>query len=172
MIETLEPRRLFAAAPVNINGSAGKDTINVDTTTATYTVTLTTGAKDINGRSLSSDSSWSFTTAPTPGIHAPIVTAVTPADGALNIGGGATLTVTFSQPVDTTSLTTSSFTLMKGSTSVAGQVTSSDSTASFKPTANLEPNTLYTAMLTGGVKDLNGTALSGGNFSWSFTTAP
>ena len=38
--EPLEPRRLFAAAPVNINGTAGKDAIFVDPSGANYIVTI------------------------------------------------------------------------------------------------------------------------------------
>jgi hypothetical protein len=137
-----------------------------------YTVTLTTGAKDNNGRSLPSNSTWSFTTGPTPGIHAPTVTAVTPNDGSLNVAVGTSILATFSQPMDSTTITTSTFKLMQGSVPVAGTVSYTDDTAMFNPTASLSANTLYTAVVSGGAMDMHGTALSGGAFTWSFTTAP
>ena len=52
---------------------------------------------------------------------------------------------------------------------VVGIVTYSGTTASFTPTSDLAPNTVYTATITTGAKDLAGNPL-GANFIWSFTT--
>jgi Ca2+-binding RTX toxin-like protein len=43
LLEALEPRRLFAAAPVTINGTAGKDYITVATTTDLHVVVTVNG---------------------------------------------------------------------------------------------------------------------------------
>ncbi len=52
---------------------------------------------------------------------------------------------------------------------VAGTVTYVATTATFTPSILLSPNTVYTATITTGAKDLAGNALTG-NYLWSFTT--
>jgi len=60
--------------------------------------------------------------------------------------------------------------LKQGSTSVAGTVTYSGTTATFTPSAALAGGTVYTGTITTGAKDAAGNALAS-NYSWSFTTA-
>jgi uncharacterized repeat protein (TIGR03803 family) len=71
------------------------------------------------------------------------------------------------------SLTTSTFKLSYGSTSVAGSVSylSATKTAVFAPSSNLSPNTPYTAELTTGVESASGAGLPA-KFKWTFTTGP
>jgi hypothetical protein len=59
-----------------------------------------------------------------------------------------------------------------GGVTVTGVVTyvPAGSVATFIPTANLAPSTLYTATITTGAEDLAGTALAA-NYAWTFTTA-
>jgi hypothetical protein len=60
----------------------------------------------------------------------------------------------------------------QGATAVAGTVTYAavGATSVFTPSSNLAPNTLFTATVTTGAKDLAGNTLAA-NTSWSFTTA-
>jgi len=104
---------------------------------------------------------------------APTVTAVNPAASATGVAVGATITATFSQAMNASSLTTSTFTLTgPSSASVSGAVTytATGSVATFTPSALLAFGTQYTATITTGASDSSGTALAA-NYSWTFTTA-
>jgi hypothetical protein len=71
--------------------------------------------------------------------------------------------------MDASTLTTASFTLMQGTTAVSGFVSYSGTTVTFAPLSNLASNTVYTATITTGAKDVAGDALAT-NYVWSFTT--
>src|SRR4030067_3211322 len=71
---------------------------------------------------------------------------------------------------DPTTITTSTFTLEKGTTPVSGLVSYAGLTATFNPASDLASNATYTATITTGAKDLAGNALQS-NFVWSFTTS-
>src|SRR5206468_1015124 len=135
----------------------------------TYTATISTGTKDLAGNALSTDMSWSFTTGVIPDTTAPTVSATVPANATTGIGITAQLATTFSEPMDASTINTSTFTLKQGTTPVAGTVSYSGVTATFTPAANLAPLTTYTATISTGAKDLAGNALTS-DMSWSFTT--
>src|SRR5439155_1657788 len=80
-----------------------------------------------------------------------------------------TVAVTFSEAMDPLTITTETFTLKQGTTAVTGTVSYAGVTATFNPTANLAPLTVYTATVTTGARNLAGNALAM-DFSWSFTT--
>jgi hypothetical protein len=61
------------------------------------------------------------------------------------------------------------FTLVKGTTPIAGVVSTTGTIASFTPTVNLTPNTLYKVTIKAGVKDPAGNAMIN-DYVWSFTT--
>ena len=107
----------------------------------------------------------------------PTVTSTSPADGATGVAAGVKPTATFSEPMDNTTLTTSTFTLVKQGTSTPiGATVSYDAasrTATLTPSANLDPNTTYTTAVkggSGGAKDLAGNAVAS-DATWSFQTA-
>jgi len=131
-----------------------------------YTGTITTGAADPGGNTLSANFVWSFTTG------APTVISTIPAGGATLVAVNTVVSATFSEPMNPLTLTNATFTMTgPGATPVAGVVSYSGSTATFTPTAILANSTLFTATLTTGVKDPAGAALAA-NFVWTFTTAP
>src|SRR5581483_12470307 len=76
---------------------------------------------------------------------------------------------TFSEIMDLSTIGTASFTLKHGTTNVSGAVTYAGVTAVFNPASNLRPNTLYTATITTGIRDLTENKLAT-NYVWSFTT--
>ena len=98
----------------------------------------------------------------------PQVVTVSPTAGANDIQVAGAINATFSEAIDCTTLTTSSFTLSTG-LPVSGDVTCNGTTVSFSPTAQLNNSTTYTANLSTGIKDLAGNALATA-YSWSFTT--
>ncbi len=137
-----------------------------------YTGTITTGAKDLAGNPLGANFVWTFTTGASPDVIAPFVTMTNPADGSTNVPVRPTVRATFSEPMDPATLTTATFTLA-GTSLVLGTVTydAVNRTVTFIPTNDLAANTLHTATITTGARDLAGNPL-GANFTWTFTTSP
>jgi hypothetical protein len=134
-----------------------------------YTATITTGAKDLAGNALANNYIWSFTTGAAVVVTPPIVSSTDPASAAIGVALNQKVAATFSKTMDATTLTSATFTLKQGTTSVSGFVSYSGTTAIFSPAGNLAPNTVYTAMVTTGARDLAGNALAN-NYVWSFTT--
>lgn len=56
--------------------------------------------------------------------------------------------------MDPTSINASTFILRQGTSVINGTILYSGTTATFIPSANLKPNTLYTATITTGVKNV------------------
>ena len=135
----------------------------------TFTATITTGAKDLSGTSLASPFAWTFTTGATADSTAPTVISTAPASGATAVALNQKIAATFSKVMDSSTITTTTFTLKQGTTAVAGTLSYAGATATFTPTANLAASTLYTATITTGAADLAGNALAS-NFVWTFTT--
>jgi hypothetical protein len=137
-----------------------------------YTATVTTGARDLFGNAMNAPFVWSFTTGivACAGVGTPTVVSVTPANGACP---NATATARFNEAMDPATINSTTFTLTgPGGAAVAGAVTYSvaNLTATFTPTAALALNTLYTATVTTGAKDLFGAGLAS-NRVWTFTTS-
>jgi len=130
----------------------------------TYTVTITTAAKDVAGNALSASYGWSFTTVEAP----PIVIATDPASDATGVPVEAVVKATFSKPMAAGSITATTFTLTP---SVLGTISYGGTTVSFTPASPLAFATEYTAILTTGVKDVAGNALPSA-YGWTFTTLP
>lgn len=98
----------------------------------------------------------------------PVVESTTPLSNALNVPVGQIITVTFNEEMDPASITSTSF-IVAGTTPVAGTITYSGNTASFKPAALLSENTTYTARITTKAKDVMGNFLQV-EYVWVFST--
>jgi len=134
-----------------------------------YTATISTAVKSSGEVALAAPYTWSFTTTTAP---IPTVTTTAPANGATSVNIGNALTATFSQPMNSSTVTASTFTLTgPGNTAVAGLVSynTGTSTATFTPNASLAYNTPYTATITTGATSAAGAALAS-NYVWTFTT--
>ena len=110
-------------------------------------------------------------TGTTPDTTPPTVSSTGPANNATGVAVNQAITVTFSEAMDCSTITTSSFTLKDSlNTAVAGTITTCNNTSAvFTPSSNLSYSTSYTATITSGVKDAAGNAMAS-NYSWSFTT--
>jgi subtilisin len=103
----------------------------------------------------------------------PTVVSTNPSSGATGVAVTSSIVATFSEAVQSTTVSTSTFTLKNSAgTSISGTVSlgTDAKTATFKPASSLAASTSYTATVTTGVKDLAGNAMSTAK-SWSFTTA-
>jgi hypothetical protein len=141
-------------------------------TSTTFTATLTTSAQSVALSPLASNYVWTFTTGASTNTTAPLVTSTNPTAGSSGSGTNQKITATFSEALDSTTITPSTFTLTgPGETPIAGTVTYSTTgtTATFTPTSVLTPGTTYNVAITTGVTDLSGNPLAS-NFVWSFTT--
>lgn len=112
-------------------------------------------------------------TSASPPPTAPAVTTVTPASGATGVTISAAITASFSEAVNASTISSSSFTVTSTGGAVAGTVSysSSNNTATFTPSASLAFGTRYTATITTAATGADGAPLAA-DYSWSFTTAP
>ena len=140
---------------------------NVNLTPNTiYTATITTGAKNTAGDSISIDYVWNFTTG---AVVAPRVILTDPLNNATGVAANKIVTATFDVPMNPLTITNSSFTLKQGITAVLGVVSYSGLMASFNPTNPLLSSANYTATITTGAQNGAGTALAN-DYTWNFTT--
>jgi hypothetical protein len=108
---------------------------------------------------------------------APTVSTIAPAEGATDVAVTSNTEVTFSEDMDPSTISTTTFTLTKQGTSqpLTAQVSYDAATkrATLDPNADLDPSTTYLATVKGGatgVKDLVGNPLAEDK-TWSFSTA-
>jgi hypothetical protein len=117
--------------------------------------------------SVAANYAWTFTTAAAD-VAPPTVTVLNPDIGATLVCKNKTISATFSEAMNSATITTATFTLAPTATPaspVAGVISYDPLTniASFNPTANLTASTNYTATIKGGasgVKDVAGNALA------------
>lgn len=100
---------------------------------------------------------------------APKVAFTAPVNGATAVHVNQKASVAFDEDMDTSTLSTDTFTVKQGSTPVSGTVASTGTTATFTPARSLEKDKIYTATVTTGAKDLAGNGL-GSSYQWEFTT--
>ncbi len=138
----------------------------------TFTGTITTGAKSAADVPLASNFVWTFVTSADSDTTAPTVISTNPANLAVSVATNQKITATFSQGMDSTTITGSTFTVTgPGVTPVTGTVTYSTvgAAAIFTPTSALAAGVLFTATITTGAKDLAGNPFAAA-FTWTFTT--
>ncbi len=132
----------------------------------TYIGKVTTAVKDLDGNAMLEDFIWTFSTGTT---LQPLVISTDPASNETGVVLNKIITATFNTAMNPTTINGTSFTLKQGTTSIAGVVSYSGTTASFVPTLPLSINTDYTATITTGVQNVSGIALSS-DYVWNFTT--
>src|SRR3990167_1608294 len=148
----------------SLNKSPKKNLHNIVDTTE-YTVTITTGAKDLAGNALANELSISWTTGSTADTTAPTVSSTGAVNGATDLPINRKPTAVFSEFMDPLTITTETFTLTfssygGGTSTVSGIVTYAGVTEIITPTSKLAANITYTSTITTGAKDLAGNALA------------
>ncbi len=134
-----------------------------------YTATIGNGAKNTAGTTMEKDYVWSFTTGAITDITLPTVTLVNPANNATGVALDQLIAVTFSEPMDQSTINDLTFTVKQESTTIAGTISYTGTTATFKPASNLASHKMYTVTIKTGAKDMAGIALAS-NYIISFTT--
>ena len=129
-----------------------------------YIVTITAGVKDATGNPMANDYIWGFTTgAP------PTVISTDPVNNETDVFLEKKVTATFSKEMNPLTINSTTFLIKKGTTVIAGAVSYTGSTVKFTPFGNLVPNSLYTATVTTGARDVAGNPLTN-DYVWNFTT--
>lgn len=119
-----------------------------------------------------------FNTTIGPDVTAPVVSSVSPANGLSGVSPTTSISATFNEALDASTITGSTFVLRDAANNaIAATVSyaSAANRATLTPSAPLAYSTAYTATLRGGstdprVKDVAGNALAA-NYIWTFTTA-
>lgn len=131
-----------------------------------YTAVVTVAARDLAGNAMNGNYQWTLRTLPEPDTTAPRVISTSPV---VNVALDSSVSATFSEAMNPSTITVSNFLVSQGTTAIAGLVTYAGTTATFDPTNNFEFDTTYTASITVGAKDLAGNPVAV-NFEWIFHT--
>lgn len=99
----------------------------------------------------------------------PEIVSTSPKSNDGNIERNVWITVTFSEEMDPATINSTTMILKKGTTVIEGEVSYSETTATFKSTNILNAAAVYTATITVGAKSAKGMALKS-NTEWNFTT--
>lgn len=163
---TLKNGALAVLGVVSTNGAVASfdPTIALIPSTV-YTAKISKLILNQDGSAMAKDTTWTFTTAATP----PTIITTNPVNLAANVALNTTVSAVFSVAMNASSLTTTTFSIRAGANNVAGVVNYSGVTATFNPTSDFLPNTVYTAHITTGVNNTVGTALLEDTV-WTFTT--
>ena len=132
----------------------------------TYIATIAVSVKDFNGNSIQEDYVWTFSTG---GTISPAVTSTDPINNSVGVLLNKTINASFNQAMDPLSINNNTFVIRQGLNTITGTVLTTGSTATFKPTDALISNTVYTAIITSGGKNIDGTYMAD-DYVWNFTT--
>jgi uncharacterized protein (TIGR02145 family) len=136
----------------------------------TYTVTLTKSAKDLSGNAMASNKTFTFKTVV---AAPPAIIYLGPPNNITSVTLNTPVVVDFSEPINTLSITSSSFSLSLGGNPVPGsfEFLNDNSRVIFRPAMDLEFNTTYTIRLTNGIEDVSPTVKHLKDSTTIFTTA-
>lgn len=136
-----------------------------------FTATVGTQAADAAGNTLEADYAWSFTTGSGLDVSAPTVIVTNPVDLEADVSLSASVTATFSEPMDPGSVAAALTVADPDGALVFGTVTLDGSgfTSTFDPAEALLPSAVYTATISDSATDLAGNALADA-YTWTFTT--
>lgn len=149
------------------NSATFTPSANLDSATL-YTARISTGAMDLAGNPLAADYTWPFTTGGAQDNIAPTVLSTVPSNNTTRVPFNTTISATFSEAMDPSTVTTDSFKVNDGTSFIAGTVAYSGTTATFTPSAALGSGAVYTATIKTYAKDLAGNPLAV-DYSWQFS---
>ena len=161
---------------------AGSVSLNVDGKTATfsassdlsifprYIATIRKEVCDLVGNNMEYDYSWSFTTKREPDLIPPIVEEVSPPNGSSGLHIRIPISARFSEQMDSSAITDSTFTVSDGLHDISGRVSlvADGRKAVFTWYSDLNYHTDYYGKVSRGTKDLARNPLV--NDIWKFST--
>lgn len=155
------------------SGSTFTATLTPVATLAAYTsyeAIVSTEVEDLSGNHLVTAEVWRFTTGNNLDVTAPTVEATSPTSGETGVAIGSNITVTFSEPMKLSTITTGTFILsVEGGANKTCTVTRVGNIATLEPTSDLAYSTTYEARLTTAIKDLASNSMVA--YTWKFMTA-
>ncbi len=133
---------------------------------STYVCKITTAVKDLRGNALQEDYIWTFST----GLSLqPTIISTDPISNETDVVLNKVITATFNMPMDAATLNTATFTIKQGLVPISGVVSFAGDVVTFTPDVALVSNTIYSALITTGAKNLAGVSIAA-NYEWNFTT--
>jgi hypothetical protein len=135
-------------------------------TNVTYTATLATSVQDTAGNNLSAPHVWQFRTYFD--TEPPTIIETTPPDSNTSVSVNSDITAFFSESMDRSTLIQASFQI---SPSVAGVISSTDTSITFDPDDALDTLQWYTVTLAADIADATGNHLAT-EYIWDFYTYP
>jgi hypothetical protein len=150
----------------NTNATMSYVTSTPLTSNTTYTARIIASVKDLAGTPLQTDYVWTFSTGL---VLSPTVISTDPVNNALNVFMNTDVEANFSVPMDPTTISQTTFNIYQGTTLVVGTVNYSGTKVTFTPSTTLDPNTVYTATITTGARNVQGAPLES-NYVWTFKT--
>lgn len=163
-IQLRDASNVVVSGSVTYNNTTHVATFDPTSLTASsnYSIHLSTDVKDAAGNSLASSYSSDFTTSE-------LLSSTTPSNGGtLNSSGNIRLT--FTQPMDSSTINTANIKLSDATGDIAGSITYDDSTktVTFDPGSDLTGGVSYTMTIYTGVRDTHGNSLAS-NYQFSFS---
>ncbi len=170
-----DPQGHAVAATLSYSSASNTATLTPSVALAGGTVYTATvkggsgGVADLSATTIPSSYTWTFTTS-----GPPTASAVSPSSGATGVAAQPAVTAGFSQPMDPTTITTSTIQLLNSSNAVVPATVTyggSNYTATLTPSSSLTLGATYTAVVRGGssgVKTPSGSTLAA-DYSWTFT---
>lgn len=122
-----------------------------------------------SGKGILIDNFSSFS-GPVPSLTFPTVTSTDPINASDNISPGRSISALFSEAMNPATISSSTFSVKKGTVSVPGSISYSGSKATFIPDVILDQNSIYTATITTGATASSGNAMVA-DYTWNFTTS-
>lgn len=134
----------------------------------TYLVTVGAGVTDLSGNSMGATYTYEFMTGP-PDLVSPFVAGTSPADGSFDVLPNSQISVTFSEPIEPSTIYANSFFVARGATHIPGIISYDGGTATLVPAIALESGIQYVGTVTAEIQDLAGNGLAS-THTWSFKT--
>ena len=150
-----------AVIATTISYTQGSTTVTLTPTAALanatgYTIFVqggSSGIKDVAGNALAANATGTFTTVSAADTTAPTVTAISPTSGSNSVAVNAALTVTFSEAMNASTISSSTVYLQGANNAVIATSISynaSTNTATLTPTSSLANSTSYSIVVKGG----------------------
>jgi len=134
-----------------------------------YNVEVSSLITDLAGNPLTTAYNWQFTTDKAQDTLAPQVQTISPMMDEQDVAINSAVSVVFSEAIDASTVTSSSFKVSRTGMDVPGQLSSNGTVVLFEPNAPLDYEASYMVTLSNQIADLAGNSLEA-NVSWGFNT--